>query len=441
MKPLDNNLRPVTGYPFSQLNTTRSGFASRRNRLQSSDATRVAVTEIFPNWLKERKDFQDTLRNYDNIDALNICEICSKSSSLRSAVEIKALELWQRKCYFFKGMGKNTKAAICERLKTRHFFKNDFVMNTGIVPESLYIIVTGKALLEKNGIEIELGPYNAIGEKELMRSAEVTDKISASTDLDCVYLSKYDFDILAFKSRLKEQYNFKEKLKKMKCFSSWRISKIEQLCGSMTIVQYSAKDVVYDTKQPSSFFYYIKKGSVVVDLLITLNKKNNWPVGKQMWETLLTQEKYSRTVKEFVSGDIFGERELLLNLNRETKAVASSDRTVLYLFCREEFNEIFNKKEKEEFLEFNDKSLASPEVAKKLKNQIAQYKLRFNSLLQASDIKRVRKGRGLWDESISMKKDSYGKELIKRHNQNMRLILKEKKFSISVSPRTTVSTF
>lgn len=110
---------------------------------------------------------------------------------------------------------------------------------------------------------------------------------------------------------------------------------------------------------------------------------------------MITEEKYSRTIKEFESGDVFGERELVLNLLRETKAVANHDRTVLYLFGKEEFNEILSSKEKEEFLYVNDRALASPEVAKKLKTQVAQYKLKFLALLEASDIKRVKKGRAL----------------------------------------------
>ena len=80
--------------PYSQFNSTRSTLTSRRPRLQSSDATRMPPTgEIFPNWLKERKDFQDTLKNYEDIESLDICNICSKQSNLRTAVEIKALEL------------------------------------------------------------------------------------------------------------------------------------------------------------------------------------------------------------------------------------------------------------------------------------------------------------------------------------------------------------
>ena len=93
------------------------------------------------------------------------------------------------------------------------------------------------------------------------------------------------------------------------------------------------------------------------------------------------------------------------------------------------------------FLFINDKGLASPEVAKKLKDQIVEYKTRFSALMEASDIKRVKKGRALWDESISLKKDRYAKELILRHNQNMHVILKNKIFSVSMSPRQTISTF
>ena len=422
--------------PYSQFNSTRSTLTSRRPRLQSSDATRMPPTgEIFPNWLKERKDFQDTLKNYEDIESLDICNICSKQSNLRTAVEIKALELWSRKCYFFKGIGKNAKLAICERLKSKLFQQGEEILSKGAPVEFLYFIVKGRAISEHNGTEIEIGPYNLIGERELMRSInDSSQRILSKTNVECVHLTKNDFDILAFKNRLKEQYNFKEKLKQMKCFSDLRVSKIEQLCASMIIVQYASNELIYNVKERSSFFYYIKRGSAIVDVLLTLQKKNNWPLGKKLRETLVTEEKYSRTIKEFNTGEIFGERELVLNLLRETKAVAKTDRTVLYLFGKEEFNEILNSKEREQLLNFNDRRLASPEVAKKLKNQIAQYKLKFAALMEASDIKRVKRGRALWDESISMRKDNYAKELIFRHTQDMNFILKDKTYSVSLSP-------
>lgn len=427
--------------PFSELATTRSTMTTRRQRVQSSEVSKAPIDEIFPQWLKERKDFQDTLKEYDCIENLNICEICSKQASLRSAVEIKALELWSRKCYFFKGIGKKTKASICDRLKSRYFSQGEVLIPKGSFAECLYFIVKGRVVYEKNGVKMEIGVNNLVGERALMRSMEVASTIFAKTQVECVYLTKYDFDILAFKNRLKEQYNFKEKLKQIPCFSNLRISKIEQLCNSVSIVQYAAGEIIYDVNQPSSFLYFINKGSVMVDLLITMQKKNNWPVGKTTWETLLTEEKYTRTIKDFKAGDMFGERELVLDIPRETKAVAKADRTVVYFFSKEDLNEILNTREKEELLNLNGKLLASPEVAKKLKNQIAEFKLKFSALMEASEIKRVKKGRALWDESISMKKDKYAKELIFRHKERMSLILKDRKFSVTTSPRRVMSTF
>ena len=428
--------------PYSQFNSTRSAQQARRPRLQSQDASHLPVTsEIFPNWLKERKDFQDTLRNYENIDCLDICSICAKQFNHRTAVEIKALEQWSRKCYFFKGISKNTRATICDRLKSKQFSQGDLLIQPGTLADYLYFIVKGRVVIEKNGITVEVGQYNLIGENELMKSNVISYSISAKTPVNCIFLTKNDFDILAFKSRLKEQYNFKEKLKSMKCFSDLRTSKIEQLCASTTIVQYASNELIFDINQPASFFYYIRRGSAIVDLLITLQKKNNWPTGNKMWETLVTEEKYSRTIKEFSAGELFGERELVLDLFRETKAVAKKDRTVLYLFGKEELKEVLNQKEMQSFLNCTDRDLASPEVAKKLKGQIAEYKLKFVALMEASDIKRVKKGRALWDESISMRKDKYAKELIFRHAKNMKSVLKDKKFSVSLSPRRTAGTF
>ena len=179
-------------------------------------------------------------------------------------------------------MGRNTRSAICDRLKSKSFSQGETIVNKGSTAEFLYFVVKGRVIFEKNNSKVELGPYNLIGEMELMRSIDATHKIIAKTNLECLILSKYDFDILAFKNRLKEQYNFKEKLKQMKCFCNWRISKIEQLCASMTIAQYSITETIFDVHSSASFFYYIKKGSVVVDLHVTMQKKNNWPVGKKM---------------------------------------------------------------------------------------------------------------------------------------------------------------
>jgi CRP-like cAMP-binding protein len=427
--------------PTSEVASFRPTAPNPR-RLQSSNMSRdPAAGDIFPSWLKDRRDFQDTLKEYNCIDSIDICTVCTKPASQRKPVELKALELWSRKCYFFKGIGKNTRAAICDRLRTKHFEEGDIIVQQGAEVENLYFIARGKAVNSGNGVHVEMGVFNLLGENELMRSKEAGSTIKAVTKLDCVYLTKHDFDILAFKNRLKERYSFKERLRSMKCFSELKASKLEQLCGSVSVVQYKANDVIFDVREPSSFLYYIAKGEVVVDLHITIQKVNNWPKGHKTWETLVTEEKYTRTIKLFKTGDLFGEREFVLNSLRETKAVAKSDRTVLYLFNKDDLDGILNSKEKEEFLNLNDRKLASPEVAKKLKSQIADYKLRFTALLEASDIRRVKQGRALWDESISRKKDNYAKELILRHNFNMKQILKDKKFSVSISPRRTVSQF
>lgn len=426
---------------FTDLGTTRSSLVTRRQRIQSIDISKLPNREIFPPWLKERKDFQDTLKEYDAIDHLDICAICSKQASHRTAVEIKALERWSRKCYFFKGIGKNTKASICDRLKTKIFGQGETLIPKGTFAENLYFIVKGRVVYEKKSVKMEIGPFNLVGEKALMRSKEVTSSIYAKNHVECVYLTKYDFDILAFKNRLKEQFLFKEKLKQIKCFSNLKISKIEQLCSSILIAQYSPGEVIFDVNQPSSFLYYIKKGSVIVDLLVTMTKRNNWPSGKKMWETLLTEEKYTRTIKNFKSGEMFGERELVLNTLRETKAVAKDDKTVVYMFNKDDLYEILNTKEIESLLDLNDKNLASPEVAKKLKGQVIDFKLKFSALMQASDITRVKKGRALWDESISLKKDKYAKELIFRHTKDMSQVLKNRTFSVTASPRRTLSNY
>lgn len=414
----------------------------RRHKNQSQDVQVKSFNyQIFPAWLQDRKDFQETIKEYDQLSSLNICDICAKPAQKRSPVEIKALENWTNKIYFFKGMGKNTRTSICERLRTRFFNESSTIIAKGAMVEYVYFIIKGRVLAENDEIVIEMGPNNLIGERELMKSGEAHQVIKALTDLECVYLSKHDFDILAFKNRLKEQFNFKEKLKQAKCFKELKVSKIEQLCNSINIVQYSINESIYNVKENPSFLYYIEKGSVVVDLLIILQKINNWPAGRQLKETLLTEEKYSRTIKDFKAGDFFGEQEFIMNTSRETKAYAKQDRTVLYLFNKKEVFSILNEKEIREFLTLNDSRLASPEVAKKLRNQITQYKQKFVALMEASNIRRVKKGRALWDESISLRKDKYAKELIFRHTLNMHGILKEKTFSVSQSPRQTISTF
>jgi CRP-like cAMP-binding protein len=426
---------PQTRKPF-----TSSSYYRGKSHSSDSQSSRPEH-KIFPVWLQERRDFQDTIKEYDLLGSLNICEICSKPASVRSPVEIKALENWSNKIYFFKGMGKNTRTSICERLKAKYFNEGSIILPRGSTVETVYFIVKGRVSIDTEGVIIELGPNNLLGERELMRSSEITSTIQSKTSLECVSLSKHDFDILAFKNRLKEQYIFKEKLKQCTCFKDLKLSKIEQLCNSIKIIQFSQNESVFDVLSPSSFLYYIEKGSVVVDLLITLQKINNWPAGKLLKETLLTEERYARKVKEFKTGDFFGEREFILNIARETKAYARQDRTVLFLFSKKDFYEILNEKEIKDFLSLNEPRLASPEVAKKLKDQIVQYKKKFVALMEASNIKRVKKGRALWDESISRRKDNYAKELIFRHTQKMKGILKERTFSVTLSPRQTISTF
>lgn len=161
------------------------------------------------------------------------------------------------------------------------------------------------------------------------------------------------------------------------------------------------------------------------------------PVGEDIKETLIIEEKYIRKVKNYTPGEVFGERELILGTLREAKATAKSNKLVLYLISKEDFFNNFTLQERESLLAHSDSSISSPEIAKKLKHQINADHKKYSALLNASEIKRIKSGRGLFEENVTERHTNYAKGLVNRHKKNISKLLVGTDYKINHVKRIT----
>ncbi|CAG9317225.1 unnamed protein product [Blepharisma stoltei] len=407
-----------------------------RKDKKSPNKSKIHKSELFPEWLLDRKDFQDTIRSYDDIKNLDVCLIAEKTADERSAVERNALESFCKKYWFFNGLGKSTRLHICDRLRSEYYEPSENIVVQGQLAEKLYFIVKGTVIITKEDTKSVLGPFNNLGEKELISSKEYTYSVSANDSKVFLFvLNKHDYDLLVFKPRLKVLYLEKDQIRQIPLFSKWRVSKLEIFCNSLQCQQFSLNEVIYTYNSPATHFYIIMKGEVSLEMLITIKKVNSIPTGDSLKETLITEEKYIKKVKNFKTGEIFGEREVIIGASREAKAISKSEKLILYIISKQDFFEIFTKQERDAILAQSDATLTTPAIAKKLKYQIDSDHKRFTALLEASEIRRIKSGRGLFDDSITERHNKYAKSLISQHRKNINKLLIGKNFKIAHSRR------
>lgn len=197
--------------------TIRSFKNERKNPNKSS----IPKSELFPEWLLDRKDFQDTIKSYDTIKDLDICGVAVKNNDMRTAVEKNALEKYCKKFWFFNGMGKSTRLHICDRLRAEHYESFQDIIKPGRLAEKLFFIVKGSVNILTDESRLMLGRFNTFGEKELISSKEYKYTVMTNdSDVWVLVMYKHDYDILAFKPRLKELYLEKDRIRQIPLFSS-----------------------------------------------------------------------------------------------------------------------------------------------------------------------------------------------------------------------------
>ena len=59
--------------------------------------------------------------------------------------------------------------------------------------------------------------------------------------------------------------------------------KIQGLLNSCALEVFNPEDIIFDIDSKSSNFYVLQKGVVELQIVISIEKVNKWPVGTKSW--------------------------------------------------------------------------------------------------------------------------------------------------------------
>lgn len=412
-----------------------NGFMEKYSNLTTDTEERIRLSSfknasskdifntMFPDWLKERKDFQDTIKKFDNIDLIDLGKVCEKSPNKRTAIEKKALIDWVKDTPFFYKVGKHTMSEVCDKFQTVYFKSGDFILREGSPGSELYIILKGKVDVireQPNRPVATLTSKNVVGEHSMLTHTPRNATIMAKTDVVTLSLSRDDYDAFISKMRQKEKYRNLELLRTISLFRDWQITKLNLLATNIFTVHFPKDRIIYNFEENPLNFYIVKQGCVDLEIILKRQDGNRWPSATDEWEISTTTKKYVKNVKVCKKGDFFGEKELIMNRKRDTRAVSKSDHTVLLLLNAEMFDIIFTHNEKKALVGDLKHRPTTADFQQELTDRLTQGKQKIHALLEAAQINQVKGGRLAYETREIRRKAKWLNVIISRTNQDLR---------------------
>ena len=392
--------------------------SSRLNQSASQQRTNMEESkDLFPNWLRERSDFQEMYQKYNIFDEMDVFNICKKQPTVRNEIEHKAITSWAKTCPFFSEMTEEQLDILADSLKAKQFSKGVTVIRKGEDGDCMYVIVEGRAgvyLSDDRAID-EITAKNVVGEAAMRTNSKRTATIIAHTVLKVLKLMKEDYDRVMYKVKIQEVFQF---LKSLPLFADWPLNKLQRLSTMVMVKQYDPEQVVYQINEAPMDLYIVRAGQVDLWMEVSRSKLNRWPSATAQWEMVTTEKVFKRMVRSCKERDVFGEAELLQGVRRVSRAVSATT-SLLYLLRVEHFNDNFNEKDRRKLRSTNADHPTSDKLLEDIlkdRHRIARYSL---ALLKALNANSLPSGRGLFVDPGDRKKLTLARRIKSREKKQM----------------------
>lgn len=396
------------------------------SKFENPSLASIPSIEVFPKWLLERTDFQTCLTA--STDESDIGLICQKPFKLRSSIENREVLHWSSTCSFFKTLSDFTRAEVCEKLSTISFKPKETLVREGDIGDKMFIILTGSVgIYNSKGFIDSVGSNNIIGEMALESNSRRNATVIAHEHVTALLLKKEDYVNIVMRQRHKQRYIIVKFIKQIEFFKDLLAAKLEVIAWNMIIVFYKDKQVIYSEAQLANSVYFVKEGTVNLDINVTVTKKSQIPNKKK--EILIDKDTYAKVIKTCKPGDFFGEEEVVEKCERKTRAISIGP-TELYILKKEFLFEILTDKEIKEMLKVHERIPAITELRKDVRKTVSDKKLKLNAVLDAANVVPLPSGRKELDIAME-KKANIAKTLFDIHKKEMsKILLKRESFFI-----------
>lgn len=407
------------------------------------ESKRNTSSEFFPAWLMSRADFKDTITQLNQIDGVRIGRICSKPARDRSNLEKRCIERWMSSVPFFANMGNQKVKEMMRVLNTEIFEEGQYIVRQGEDADCLFIILKGTVgIFFNEGTEAAafVKPVNIIGEYSLEKGNKRIATAKAMTSVVTIKLMAIDYENVALKTKLDRKTEMAKFIKTIEFFSEWPYSKILSLVNNMFIMTYKRGAEIYKVGDDAIQFYLVYKGAVSLEVEIPIQSTFMWPKEKHKWELTTNKKTFKNQLKLYKSGDFFGEREILMNIKRDCRAVVMQDFTVLYILNKEYMLEILHSREKEYLIHRKGCPPGVDQMVHIVKNRLKEENLKLKHLLDAVNFNVQQDGRDYFYSSKLKKKQIIAADLYKRYRRNVsKGLLNEQDESTTVEKQSAIN--
>ena len=371
-------------------------------------------THLYPDWLESRKDFKDLRNRYERLSSLDVYQICEKPGAVRCDFERLAVAKFVEDCPFFASMKGSLLVELSDRMTAMSFAKGETLMAVGDPADSLYLLLHGTVGVynDHNLLVDEITRGNVVGESAIQNKTLRTANVKAHESTQTLKLTYEDFDALAFQMKLRDFYDVANFLGTIAFFSEWTLSKLYRLASVSIIKQYQKGQIVFRKGEFARDLYIVKEGEIHMNVELELEQANQWPTANHQWACVHTTRRYRRTVRSCLSGDMFGERELIDGTSMGTTAVCAST-TILCIIRQLFFAEIFSQKDRQQLYHLTERPITK-ELRFALAFEQKKTKTMSSALLNAMNTNPLPTGRSLFTLHGSDRKQDWARKLVKR---------------------------
>lgn len=311
---------------------------------------------------------------------------------------------------------------ISNLLKTKYFEQDSILIREGEIGDCMYLVIKGSAGIYIKGVDHHVAvkhPRNVVGETALENRQVRTATVKAETDLIVLMLSCYDYISSMQRERQREKHDIKIFLKNSNFFKNLFPSKLELLGNTILIMEYAQNQHVYLLDEPALHFYIIKQGAVSLETPVSFDTAKKVPLALRDHPILDKKRELNQILKVYKPSEFFGERELILGIPRDTQAIASSDRTVLYIISKQGFELIFSHSETNKMLQQSVSRPTSRALREGISKKVEAYTKRLNSILNACNINIQPNGRSSFIDSRILRKLVWARSVADRYKDDL----------------------
>lgn len=293
--------------------------------------------DYLPDWLGQRKDFQEACKNLVTQTKQIVPIACSKPNYSRTIEEIESITIFLLKIKVFRSLPRKIVETISEKVKLKVYHRNEALCHQGDQGDCLYIIFSGMVRCLVDGVQVAV--YKAgdtMGQTALDGATPRTATLVAVNETQILRLESEDYKFTMEYYALKQRDDFLSTLKKVKIFEDMDSNKQTIIVAALASKYYTKGEVIYNEGGNAEALYILRKGKVQLESCLEVGKENLWPAGTNLWEKLIIKRnaKFSHVVE---TNHFFGEIEILKNCKRLHSAVCVEDCQVLILSKRDFF--------------------------------------------------------------------------------------------------------